>query len=141
DSGLIAARLKAMGLRPLLLNYSFGPEDPESRLAEAMAAHLGLPFERVGVPDRGLCDCLAEPGRTHPLPIGDSSTVPTSEFSVAVTRRLGEPRLLLDGTGADGGFGMAARIRLWQALFRVPRAIRSALGTAYPLADLWKSRL
>ncbi|MGK9235816.1 hypothetical protein KXS07_29150 [Inquilinus limosus] len=48
DSGLLAARASAVGLKDVtLVNYSFGPNDPESMLAEQMARHLGLRFVRV----------------------------------------------------------------------------------------------
>jgi len=51
DSGLLAARVAALGWRDaLLVNYSFGDADPESHMAEAMAKHLGLRFRR----DHGL---------------------------------------------------------------------------------------
>ena len=48
DSGLLAGRAAALGLTDtLLVNYSFGPDDPESLLAEEMARHLGLSFHRI----------------------------------------------------------------------------------------------
>jgi asparagine synthase (glutamine-hydrolysing) len=139
DSGLIASRLVALGRRDsLLLNYSFGEEDPESILAEAMAARLGLRFERVVVPGRRLCDSLIDPGRVYPQPFADSSTVPTSELAQATVRRLaGERRLILDGTGADGAFGMARRIVSWGHVYSIPAFARRAVSSLYGAAHLW----
>ncbi|MBM3334087.1 asparagine synthase, partial [Candidatus Sumerlaeota bacterium] len=137
DSGLIASRLAALGYRDsLLLNYSFGEKDPESLHAEAMAKRLGLRYERISH-ERNLCDCLIEPGRIYPQPFGDHSSVPTWDLVHAAMDRLaGERRLILDGTGADGGFGLTKRIEMWSRVVRVPALLRHAASALYgPL--LW----
>lgn len=132
DSGLIASRLASLGYRDsLLLNYSFGEEDRESRLAEAMARHLGLRFERI-LPRRNSCDCLIEPGCVYPQPFGDHSTVPTWDLAhSAVIRLAGEHRLILDGTGADGAFGMTNRINSMVRVKRVPPLLSQAASFFY----------
>lgn len=137
DSGLIASRLVALGYgESLLLNYCFGEDDRESQLAEAMAKHLGLRFERISA-TRNFCDCLIEPGRIYPQPFGDRSTVPTSELAHAVVDRLvGEHRVILDGTGADGCFGMANKINAWSRVERLPALARQAASLLYA-ATLW----
>jgi asparagine synthetase B (glutamine-hydrolysing) len=137
DSGLIASRLAALGYRDsLLLNYSFGEDDDESRLAEAMAKHLGLRYERI-LPERSLCDCLIEPGRVYSQPFGDRSTVPTWDLAHAAAGRLGgQQRLIIDGTGADGAFGMAGKIAMWGRVLRVPALARRAAALFYGSA-LW----
>ena len=136
DSGLIAARLAALGHRDtLLLNFSFGDDDRESHLAEAMAKHLGLRFERLA-DSRDLCDCLVEPGRVYVQPFADHSTVPTSSLAHAVVDRLaGERRLILDGIGADGAFGMVGKIEMWKRVMRLPAA-RHVASRLYA-AGLW----
>ncbi len=115
DSGIIASRLATLGYRnSLLLNFSFGDDDPESKLAEAMAPQLGLKFERV-FGNRQPCSCLADPGTTYSQPFGDHSTAPTSDLAHSVIDYLStQSRLILDGTGADGAFGMTAKIRTWE---------------------------
>lgn len=132
DSGIIASRLAALGYRDsLLINYSFGDEDPESKLAEAMANQLDLKYERVSL-NRQLCDCLLSPGQIYPQPFGDQSTVPTSDLAHAVVDRLSDQkRIILDGTGADGAFGMTSKIRLWERAIRVPAILRKAASFAY----------
>ncbi len=88
DSGIIASRLAALGYRDsLLLNFSFGDNDPESKLAEAMANHLGLKFERV-LGKRLPCNVLNNPGKIYPMPFGDHSTVPTSDLAYSVVEYL-----------------------------------------------------
>jgi asparagine synthetase B (glutamine-hydrolysing) len=140
DSGLIASRLAALGYRDsLLINYSFGGEDLETRLAEAMAKHLGLRYVRIP-PERDLCDCLIEPGRVYSQPFGDRSTIPTWDLAHAAADRLyGGPRLVIDGTGADGAFGMTGKIAMWGRVLRVPALFRRAASLFYRPA-LWHRR-
>ena len=132
DSGIIASRLAALGYRDsLLINYSFGDDDPESKLAEAMANQLGLKYERVSANSQ-TCRCLIEPGRIYPQPFGDHSSAPTSDFAHAVVSRLPDQgRLILDGTGADGAFGLTNKIRLWKRVNRVPAIARKAASFTY----------
>ena len=132
DSGLIASRLAALGYRDsLLLNYSFGDNDTESKLAEAMANQLGLKFERVSG-NRRPCSCLDDPGAIYPQPFGDHSTVPTSDLAYSVVERLSnQKRLILDGTGADGAFGMTAQIGSWERMSRIPQIAKKLAAFAY----------
>ena len=111
---MIATKTGALGYRnTLLLNYSFGPDDGESALAEAMAKKLGLKFERCGREKLG-CESLEAPGAVYHLPFGDKSTVPTYALAQAAVERLrGEQCVIFDGTGADGGFGMTRKVNQW----------------------------
>lgn len=132
DSGFIATRLASLGYRnSLLLNYSFGEDDPESQLAEAMAKHLGLRFERITT-KRDLCDCLIAPGKVYPQPFGDPSTVPTSDMAYSVVDRLiGKNCLILDGIGADGAFGLTNKIISWGLVRKIPSLVRKAASSCY----------
>src|SRR5690606_37554228 len=76
--------------------------------------------------------CLVEPGKLYPLPFGDHSTVPTSHLATAVAQRLeGRPRIVLDGTGADGAFGLTGKAETWQKVARTPRMVRSVASSLY----------
>ncbi len=139
DSSLIAARLKHLGFdQTLLVNYAFGPLDPESQLAEKIAATLGLRMLRVEAnPD--LCACLEDPGAVFPQPFGDASAVPTWDLSRAVLEILGSnPAVIFDGTGADGAFGLPVQVRRWQKVFGLPYPLRQAGSLAYREV-LWKA--
>jgi asparagine synthetase B (glutamine-hydrolysing) len=137
DSGIIASRLAALGYRnSLLLNYSFGEDDVESKLAEAMANQLGLKFKRVPV-TRRFCNCLKEPGKIYPQPFGDHSTVPTSDLAYSVVEYLSNRKcLILDGTGADAAFGKTAKIEKWKKLRRVPSIAKKIASYTY-MKMLW----
>ena len=140
DSGLLASRLANLECRNvLLLNYSFQEVDPESLLAEAMAKHLGLRFERISA-KRALCDCLEKPGQIYPQPFGDHSTVPTFELACASVDQLrGKQCLILDGTGADGGFGMTNKLHAWARVGRVPAFLRQWASLIYSVG-LWRRK-
>lgn len=132
DSGFIASRLAALGFRDtLLINYSFGDYDLESKISEKMAAELGLPYQRIFA-EEGLCQCLKQPGQIYSQPFGDHSTVPTSALARAVVNRFGnERKVIIDGTGADGAFGMLGKIKSWQSVERVPVFLRLLVSLSY----------
>ena len=135
DSGLIACRLAALGYSDtVLLNYSYGPDDPESVLAEEMAAQLGLPFERIYADLVDQCACLHEPGRIWPQPFSDPGTVDVWDLVPSlVDRSAGTGRPILDGTGSL----MDKMVTDWQRLLRTPRAARQAISSLYGI-HLWK---
>ncbi len=137
DSGLIAARLAALGFRDtLLLNYSFDDDDPESELAEAMANHLGLRFERFALRDRILSTCLEMPGRVYALPFTDATTAPASDLAHQIADHFtGDARPIFDGAGT-GVFAMANRLKVWNYALSLPAPARRVASRLY--ADtLW----
>lgn len=138
DSGFLANRLRSLGYRDaLLLNYAFGEGDKESMLAEHMAKLLGMRFERI-MASPAAFDPLLSPGEVYPQPFADHSVVPTSELAHAVVRRLKPGSVVLDGTGADGGFGLGEKIRFFQGLSRVPGWILKSANRVYQ-DHLWRS--
>lgn len=139
DSGFLASRLAALGCwDSLLINYSFGENDSESHLAEEMAKHLGLKYKRILADSEQAFDtCLEYPGQVYPQPFGDRSTVATSALANAVTKYFPErERLIIDGTGADGAFGMTQKIKVWTQIFKIPGFLRYVASLPYPTA-LW----
>jgi len=138
DSGLLASRVKALGYdRALLVNYAFGSDDAESALAQRMAARIGLRFLRVEA-KQAKTSVLAAPGKTYDMPFGDDSVAPTAELAAAVCSALGESKtMIIDGTGADGGFGLHARLRASRIKATlVPAPVQWLAGSAYD-AGLW----
>ena len=141
DSGLIAARAAAVGLKEtVLVNYSFGSTDGESSLAEQMAKHLGLKFVRIEDSGSGneIAEVLNNAGRSYRYPFGDHSTMPTYALARAVTTQFSGGATVFDGTGADGAFGMFGKVRQWQRLYSIPIALRKAGAMAYSLFRLWE---
>ena len=132
DSGLIAARLAALGRDDsVLVNYSFGSEDREADLARRMAKTLGLTYLQVEA-TRNPCDVLQSPGKIYPMPFGDHSVVPTSDLAHSVVDLLGSGNhLIIDGTGADAGFGLLAKVDRWRSVYRVPRSVRGVADRIY----------
>ena len=138
DSGLMAARARQLGWNDtVLMNYQTGPGDPESELAQAMANHLGLRFERVTDDPGSWARFLGQIGASYVQPQGDYSTVP---IQMAVQRALNlsdARRVVLDGSGADGVFGGFPRLPRWRRLYRMPLLFRLAGAAAFRLRGTW----
>lgn len=137
DSGLLAARAAALGWSDtVLVNYAFGPRDAEATLAEEMAAHLGLRLERIeALPEHA--SGLAEMFGSLPVPFVDVSIGPTSSLATAVVGRDDDRTVVLDGTGADGGFALFGRQHSVERLYRLPAPLRRAAGELYRLGQ-WR---
>jgi len=141
DSGLLAARAAALGLEDtLLVNYSFDPDDAESLLAEQMAKHLGLSLHRIrddgtGADAEGV---LAHAGRDYRNPFCDSSTVPTGKLVQSVIGRYGSEYAVVDGTGADGAFGLFDWSRQWRKVHSLPCSTLRIAAHAYQTFQLWQ---
>jgi asparagine synthetase B (glutamine-hydrolysing) len=141
DSGLLAARAAALGLQDtLLVNYSFGPNDAESLLAEQMAKHLGLSFQRIQDVGSGadVEEVLTNAGRDYRTPFCDHSAVPTGKLVRSVISAFGSEYVVLDGTGADGAFGLFGRSRQWQKLHSLPKGLVRIGSFGYKLFGLWQ---
>jgi hypothetical protein len=110
----------------MLVNFSFGADDPESKLAESMASKLGLNYQRVEA-SRPVLSCLLEPGQLYPQPFADRSAAPTSDLAHAAVNYLGnEKRLILDGAGAEGALGMIPMIGVVEHASRHPAFARKS---------------
>ncbi len=138
DSGVLAARVAAMGWKDAtLVNYCFGDNDVESRLAERMAKHLGLDFVRTGAHDHDSLEVLSNIAKTFARPFGDPSSGPTHALAHAVIDRFSQSRVILDGTGADGAFGLFSKVLFYKRLNRIPYVVRQAVGYIYGASQLW----
>lgn len=134
DSGLLAARARALGWRDtVLVNFRRGPIDPESDLAEAMAADLGLRFVRVENEPGFIARCLTDAVGAYHFPFGDHSVIPTFQLASYVAQRFPDRSVVLNGVGADGCFGLINKLRDWRALYQIPAALRAALSSTYRL--------
>jgi asparagine synthase (glutamine-hydrolysing) len=141
DSGLIAARLIRAGRRDVrLLNYSFGEHDEESLLARRMASHLGLSFEEVRHDPLGVGDVLGRLGRDYSFPFEDLSTVPTNLLVHASLSSIGASDTVVEGTGADGAFGLTDTYPRWRRVYAVPEFVRRRVAHGYAGLRLWRRR-
>ena len=75
----------------LLVNYCLGPGDPESLLAERMAKHSGLSFQRIQDINSGMDvgDVLTHAGSDYRTPFCDHSAVPIRTLAHSVIRTFG----------------------------------------------------
>jgi asparagine synthase (glutamine-hydrolysing) len=141
DSGLLAARAAAMRWRQtLLVNCQMGPADSESVHAEAMARWLGLSFERISYSTDKLEEYLSRLGATYPVPFADISAFPTFQLAEEVIKRHEDYRVVLDGTGADGAFGLLGEAIWWRRVSRLPKLAGKLSGFIYRASKMWMRR-
>lgn len=140
DSGLLAARAAVLGLKNVtLVNYCFGPDDPESMLAEQMARHLGLNFVRIVEDTSGsdVADVLQHAGLYYRTLFGDHSVAPTCAMIRAIIPQCEAGGVVLEGTGADSGFGEFGRAMQWQRVYSLPAWGRKLGAMAYRTTRAW----
>jgi asparagine synthase (glutamine-hydrolysing) len=141
DSALLAARCARMGRTDIrLVNFRFGPEDAESAHAERIANHLGLRMLRVEHDVREARSVLEHIGEDYSYPFGDFSILPTNMLVHRSLDRLGHLAAAVDGTGADGAFGVGALYPKWRSVYAVPALARRMFGEAYRRHGLWRVR-
>ena len=135
DSGLIAARVAALGWRDAVLaNYAMEKRDPDSELAEAMASYLGLPFRRIMHDEDACLTIMDELGATCPQPFGDASILPMRRLCQAVLHELEDHEVVLEGTGADDCFGVFGDAQSWQSMYSIPNVLLRLLRSRPNLA-------
>jgi asparagine synthetase B (glutamine-hydrolysing) len=141
DSALLATRLKELGrTNVLLFNYAFGEDDAEGQLAKKMAGYLGFDLKQVQYQAHQFESVLNRIGREYSYPFSDYSTVPTNlmvNASLASARSSG---VVIEGTGADGLFGLATKLPYWRRIYRIPSALRAVVAKTYNWFDLWKQQ-
>jgi asparagine synthase (glutamine-hydrolysing) len=143
DSSLLAARAAALGRTDIqLLNYAFGPHDPEAAHALRVAAHLRLACERVTHDAGRMVHVLDRLASDYAFPFGDLSALPTNLLvHAALGQSGGRPPVVVEGTGADGAFGMGAPYPRWRAIFALPAPLRVVGAAAYDWLRLWRFNL
>lgn len=139
DSALLASRLYPTGRTDIqLVNYAFGPNDAEGKHALRMAQALHLPCERIEYDPRNLLGVLKGLGRDYSYPFTDYSVIPTNLLMHATLTSAKNQPGAVEGTGADGAFGLGAMYETWRKFYRMPDALRDALSGAYARFGLWR---
>jgi asparagine synthase (glutamine-hydrolysing) len=139
DSALLAARLKRVGRKDIqLFNFSFGPADCESRLAMQLAQRLDLPCTQITHDLNKVSKMLERIGSDYSFPFADFSTVPTNILVRESLSAMGPDSTVVEGTGADGAFGLAQRYPLWRRVYRIPRTIRRLMEMPYRRCHMWR---
>lgn len=139
DSGLIAARLAALGRRDVRLqNFTAGPgADPFYELASDMAAYLGLPCDRVAWNPADVPELLGRLAREYTFPFTDPTIPPTLALVRDMEQRGYEPAMVATGTGAAHPFATGFALATWRRVYAIPRPLRQ-LGAAAYRAWFWR---
>ena len=139
DSGLLSAQLAEIGRTDIrLINYVFGPQDKEGHLALEMAAHLGLACEQIMYDPSDISPMLERLGKDYSYPFGDSSVIPTNLLVHASLRLAERSHTIIEGTGADGAFGLGVKYPIWKLLYSVPNSMRWMIASAYKWLKIWQ---
>ncbi len=139
DSSVLAVEVGAMRLENTrLLHYSFGPDDPETDVAQNILRHLGMQAEIVRDQDFNPYRVLDDATDIFPFPLCDYSCLPTYNLVRYIAENYSPDHLIVDGTGADGNFGLFIRaLRLTNA-YRAPRFLRALAGWPYRPLGIWR---
>ena len=139
DSSLIACELRQLGHRNVtLVNYSFTPDDHEADVARQIAERIGYPLKRIDHDNASIESVLNRIGRDYSHPFGDVSTLPTNAMLHAVSDHVSSDSQLIEGTGADGIFGLNSSLALWKRFAAAPEFIRLGGAIAYHRLNLWR---
>ncbi len=134
---LLAWRLQAIGKKDLvLLHSSRGTDHPETIRARAIASELQLELVEVGFDPTFASEFLAAISKRVPYPIGSMSLIEMAQICDRVAG-FGPDAIAIDGTGADGLFGMNATASRIGYVERCPHWIRQLAGYLFD-ACLWR---
>ncbi len=139
DSTIMAAALKRSGYRnTTLVHLSFGEDHPDTVAARAVAKRLRLPIEIVMDDQRAAEQVMDSAVDIYRQPFADHSAPPSHVLAEKVARDFaGRP--VLDGTGADGAFGLFGRSLRFRSMYRLPRVVHTAADLAYRFGKLWQN--
>ncbi|HEU5348104.1 MAG TPA: asparagine synthase C-terminal domain-containing protein, partial [Ktedonobacterales bacterium] len=139
DSGLMAARLAALGRRDVrLINFSFGPDDEESVLAHEMAGYLGMQCELIPYDQSQCMGVLWRAAEDYSVPFGDYSVLPMNMMIHAALGPGTQTASVIEGAGADDLFSAGLNYSGWRRLYQLPWAARAAIGSVYKAGSVWR---
>jgi asparagine synthase (glutamine-hydrolysing) len=84
-----------------------------------------------------MVDVLDRLASDYAFPFGDISTLPTN-LLVHAALGTSQPPAVIEGTGADGAFGLSATYTRWRAIFALPAPLRHAASAVYDALRLWR---
>lgn len=140
DSGLLAARIAQLGRNDVqLVSFAFDGADSEYHMATRMATHLGLRCERASYEPGQAVGVLERARQDYSFPFGDISTIPTNLLVQASLPHAASAATVVEGTGADGSFGLGALFRKWHLVYAAPQSVRRLIAGLYDLLSLWRT--
>src|SRR5262249_38338632 len=98
----------------------------------------GLECQQVTHEVRRVAEVLRRVGREYSFPFGDFSTISTNILVHQSLALAQDSRTVIEGTGADGAFGVGVAYPIWRRVYEVPSLLRRPADAAYSLLKLWR---
>jgi asparagine synthase (glutamine-hydrolysing) len=138
DSSLIASQLRYNITENLELVHYSNNDDIETRNARAIAKALSLTFKVTHLNDINHWETLTLATKLYASPFCDYSNLSTYALSKYVMDNYPSDVVVLDGTGADGAWGMQGKIARLTSLYRYPQMIFKIGALTYRWLALWR---
>lgn len=140
DSTLLASRLLKLKRKDIeLINYSFGPQDKEAKLAKEMARYMGLNCKQIEYRSSDIINFLSRLGKDYSYPFGDYSVIPTNLMVHESLRGGNKVKSVINGIAADGAFGLGIKYPKWKRVYSVPKCVRRTISEVYKGLKLWQN--
>ena len=139
DSSVLASRASEMGWTDTtLVHFSFEKNDPDTDAARQISSILNLQIDIIDSDKTDGFLCLSKAAEISRQIFCDISTAPAYVIVEELISRFDKSRTILDGTGADGGFGAFYAARYWPLIYRIPNFVLKRIANLYDFLDLWK---
>jgi asparagine synthetase B (glutamine-hydrolysing) len=139
DSTVLATRVVAQNWdKASFVHYSFGENDLETKISNAIAKELNIKLDVINWNlSRGL-ECIENAVNLFRLPFADHGTVQMYDLFLGISEKYDSNRTVLDGTGADGAFGLFETSKHSKNLYYIPWFVRSMVSPLYKWLSFWK---
>jgi asparagine synthase (glutamine-hydrolysing) len=137
DSALIMAYAQQFQKKIEPVFLSFGADDPELTVANAISTHLSIPLHSVGFTMATAETQIARIGLTYSFPFCDYATLPSMMLADYAVKHF-PGYSAIDGTGADGLHGGWSAYTKWQSRYSSPHLVRKFKSLIYQSLPVWR---
>ncbi|HNL28121.1 MAG TPA: asparagine synthase C-terminal domain-containing protein, partial [bacterium] len=137
DSALIMAYAKQLHKKIEPVFLSFGSDDPELTVANAICTHLDMPIHTVAFTMADAETQIARIGLTYSFPFCDYATLPSMMLADYAVKQF-PGYSAIDGTGADGLHGGWTAYTKWLRRYHSPHLVRKFKSWVYQSLLVWR---
>ena len=120
---------------------SFGTDDPQLPFAKEAARETGVNLEVVYMGEKDALSSIEKAPSSYMHPFSDYSTIPTHHLIDKIRQAHPSGGILVDGTGADACFGLAAleKQRVYSLAHSLPKCAKETCAIIYDRFGVHKS--